>query len=73
MQNQSTAINIHHDKGPVEYSCPISHLQRMHKCGDWVKIFAGSDKGIEGCVVNHVGENLVLAVRRFGETVEVRA
>ena len=73
MQNRSTAINIHHDKGSVEYSCPISHLQHVHECGDWVKIFAGSDKGIEGCVVNHVGENLVLAVRRFGETVEVRA
>ena len=45
----------------------------MHKCGDWVKILAGSDKGIEGCVTNHVGESLVLAVRRLGETVEVRA
>ena len=73
MQNQSTVINIHHDKGPVECSCPLSHLQHMHKCGDWVKVFAGLDKEIEGCVMNHVGENLVLAVHRVGETVKVHA
>lgn len=54
IQNQSTIINIHHGGGPVEYSCPISHLQHIHKDGDWVKVFAGLDKGIEGCVVNHV-------------------
>ena len=73
MQNWSTAINIHHDKGPVEYSCPISHLQCMHECGDWLKVFTGSDKGIKGCVMNHVGENLVLTVYQFGETVRVHA
>lgn len=73
VQNRSAVISIHSDKGPVEHSCLISHLQRVHKCGDWVKILAGSDKGIEGCVTNHVGESLVLAVRRLGETVEVRA
>ena len=34
----------------------------MYEDGDWVKAFAGLDKGIEGCVVNHVGKNLVPTV-----------
>ncbi|KAL4062403.1 hypothetical protein V8B97DRAFT_2026831 [Scleroderma yunnanense] len=62
LQNQSAVINIDSDEGLVVYSCLISHLQCMHRHEDWVKIFAGPDRGIEGCIVNYVGEHLTLKV-----------
>lgn len=72
-QNRSAVITVPGDRGSVEYHYDIFHLQRVHNCGDWVKIFAGPDKGTEGCVVNHIGPNLVLSVHRPCGTVEVRA
>ncbi|KAL4080649.1 hypothetical protein J3A83DRAFT_4184650 [Scleroderma citrinum] len=44
LQNQSAVINIDSDEGLV-----------VHE--DWVKIFAGPDRGIEGCIVNYVTAN----------------
>ncbi|KAL4064090.1 hypothetical protein V8B97DRAFT_2026177 [Scleroderma yunnanense] len=73
LQNQSAVINIDSDGGLVAYSCLISHLQCVHRHGDWVKIFAGPDRGIEGCIVNYVGENLTLMVCQHGENIKVQA
>ncbi|KAL4075155.1 hypothetical protein V8B97DRAFT_1915788 [Scleroderma yunnanense] len=41
LQNWSAVININSDGGLVV-------------CEDWVKIFAGPDRGIEGCIMNYV-------------------
>ncbi|KAL4074011.1 hypothetical protein J3A83DRAFT_4187567 [Scleroderma citrinum] len=39
--------------------------------GDWVKIFAGSERGTFGCILNHAGENLTLTVSQHGEVIKV--
>ena len=70
LQNKSAAIEINH-RGLINYSCPIFELQHMYRCGDSVKIFAGPEKGISGCILDHRGENLILTVSRHGEMIEV--
>ena len=72
LQNKSTTIEFNSDKGlTLQYSCPIPHLQCVYKCGDWVKVFAGSDRGTEGYVMSHATENLTMSVQQCGEMIEV--
>ena len=72
LQNRSAVIAISSDgKLPAQYSSPILHLQRMYRRGDWVKVFAGSDRGTEGCVVDQSGERVTLSIHRHGEITEV--
>jgi len=72
LQNRSAVIAISSDgKLPAQYSSPILHLQRMYRRSDWVKVFAGSDRGTEGCVVDQSGERVTLSIHRHGEITEV--
>ena len=71
-QNKSATVVIDSNGTlPVQHSCPISSLQCTYRRGDSVKVFAGSDRGTEGCVVDHSGENIILTVHRTGEIIEV--
>ena len=72
LQNRSAVIAISSDrKLPAQYSSPILHLQCMYRCGDWVKVFTGSDRGTEGCVVDQSGKRVMLFIHRHGEITEV--
>ncbi|KIM65443.1 hypothetical protein SCLCIDRAFT_22646 [Scleroderma citrinum Foug A] len=72
-QNKSASVVIDSNGTlPVQHSCPISSLQRTYRCGHSVKVFAGSDRGTEGCVVDHSGENIILTVHRTGEIIEIQ-
>jgi len=76
LENQSATIdtNSDGDDGEAEvFACPIFDLQREYRRGDWVKIFAGDDRGVEGCVLYRVDEMLTLSACRHGERNEVRA
>jgi len=71
MQNKTATIEIDAENCLTgQYCFPISHLRRVHRRGDSVKVFAGPDKGAEGFVVA-IGDNLTIAVRRDGEDIEV--
>ena len=71
LQNKTAIVDIESGSGLTgEFSFSIFHLQRKHRRGDSVKVFAGSDRGVEGFVVIG-GENLTLAVHREGETIQV--
>ena len=73
IQNRTTTIEIDADadNGLAGQHCfSTSHLQRMHRCGDSVKVFASPDKGAEGFVVA-IGDNLTVAVCQDGVNVEV--
>ncbi|KAL4078488.1 hypothetical protein V8B97DRAFT_2021531 [Scleroderma yunnanense] len=59
------------DGSLLNYSCSIFELQHVHRHGDWVKIFAGSERGTFGCILNHAGENLTLTVSQHGEVIKV--
>ncbi|KIM67506.1 hypothetical protein SCLCIDRAFT_21036 [Scleroderma citrinum Foug A] len=72
-QNKSATVVIDSNGTlPVQHSCPISSLQRTYRRGDSVKVFAGSDRGTEGCVVDHSGENVILTVHQTGEIIEIQ-
>ena len=76
LENQSATIdtNSDGDDGEAEvFACPIFDLQCKYRHGDWVKIFAGDDRGVEGCVLYHVHEMLTLSACRHGERNEVCA
>ena len=71
-QNKSATVVINSNGTlPVQHSCPISSLQHTYRCGDSVKVFAGSDRGTEGCVMDHSGKNIILTVHQTGEIIEV--
>ena len=71
MQNKTATIKIDAEDGlKGQYYFSISHLQRMHRRGDSVKVFVGPDKGAEGFVVA-LGDNLTIAVHPDGEDIEV--
>ena len=71
MQNKSATIEIDAEDGlKGQYYFSISHLRRVHRHGDSVKVFAGPDKGAEGFIVA-LGDNLTVAVRQDGEDIEV--
>ncbi|KIM55528.1 hypothetical protein SCLCIDRAFT_30313 [Scleroderma citrinum Foug A] len=71
LQNTSATIEFNGDGGlAVQYSCPILHLQCVYRRGDWVKVFAGSDRGTEGYVMDH-STDLTLSVHRYGEVIEI--
>ena len=72
LQNRSAVIAISSDrKLPAQYSSLILHLQCMYRHGDWVKVFAGLDRGTEVCVVDQSGERVMLSIHRHGEIMEV--
>ena len=73
LQNTSATIEFNGDGGlAVQYSCLILHLQCVYRHGDWVKVFAGLDRGTEGYgyVMDH-STDLTLSVHRYGEAIEV--
>ena len=73
IQNRTTTIEIDADaeNGLAGQHCfSTSHLRRVHRRGDSVKVFAGPDKGAEGFVVA-IGDNLTVAVCRDGVNIEV--
>ena len=76
LENQSATIdtNSDGDDGEAEvFACPIFDLQCEYRCGDWVKNFAGDDRGVEGCVLYCVDEMLTLSACQHGERNEVHA
>ena len=64
LENQSATIdtNSDGDDGEAEvFACPIFDLQCKYRHGDWVKKFAGDDRGVEGCILYHVDKMLTLS------------
>lgn len=71
LQNQSATIDTNSDGEAEVFNCPIFDLQCEYRHGDWVKVFAGADRGVEGCVLYHVGKTLTLSACRHGKRNEV--
>ena len=72
LQNNTTTVDIRSGNGlRGKFSFSIFHLQREHRPGDSVKVFAGPDRGTEGFIVLTKGKKLTLAVHREQEITQV--
>ena len=72
LQNNTTTVDIRSGNGlRGKFSFFIFHLQREHRPGDSVKVFAGPDRGTEGFIVLTKGKKLTLAVHREQEITQV--
>ncbi|KAL4066415.1 hypothetical protein V8B97DRAFT_2025397 [Scleroderma yunnanense] len=71
LQNKTASVIINAKNGLVgQFSFSIFHLQCVYWHGDYIKVFAGADRGTEGFIIT-LGKNLTLVVSQDGENIEI--